>query len=335
METKAKRQGGYVLILVLALLAVGSFVALRFAERNDALRRSALGLAQYVEAQQQAASALAAARYWMATRPLHPMGHAEGQRVLREDGRWYRHPNGAWVAVQDHRGLLSVNALDREALLRLLVSEGLAPQAAQAWLDVLQDYQDTDALRRLNGAERDEYRALGLPPPRNDWLISLRELEQLPRWREEPAIARRVSRWLHTAINNQFNINTAAPVVLKARFPGMSDVQLRVVEGLRQADQLRQVRSAAAATDLPLDEDTVILVPGYTSRITVWAPGLPQALDYNLRLTPAGQDGPWTVREQQPAPRPAALDEPSRAALFPLFQPVQATAPAAANPAQR
>jgi Type II secretion system (T2SS), protein K len=330
-----RQEGGYILILVLALIAVGSFVALRFAERNDTLRRSALGLAQYVEGQQQAASALAAARYWMATRPLHPMGHADGQRVLREDGRWYRHPDGGWVAVQDHRGLLSVNALDRDAVVRLLVQEGLEPQAAQTWLDVLQDYQDTDSLHRVNGAERDEYRALGLPAPRNDWLISLRELEQLPRWRDQPAITRRVARWLHTAINNQFNLNTAAPAVLKARYPGLSDAQLRVVEGLRQADLLRDVRSAAAATDLPLDEESVILVPGYTSRITVWAPGLPQALDYNLRLTPAGLEGPWTVREQQPAPRPAALDEPSRAALFPLYQPVQVSAPTAASSAQR
>jgi hypothetical protein len=335
MRRKHGRQGGYVLILVLALIAVGSFVALRFAERNDALRRNALGLSQYVEAQQQAASVLAATRYWMATRALHPMGHAEGTRVLREDGRWYRHPNGAWMSVQDHRGLLSVNALSRETLLRLLVLEGLEAQAAQAWLDVLQDYQDVDSLRRLNGAERDEYRALGLPLPRNDWLISVRELEQLPLWRDQPAITKRVARWLHTAINNQFNINTAPQAVLKARFAGLSEAQLRRIDGLRQADLLRDARGASAATDLPLDEESDILVPGYTSRITIWAPGLPQALDYNLRLTPAGQDGPWTVREQQPAPRPAALDEPSRAALFPLFQPVQATAPAAASAAQR
>ncbi len=315
-----RRQSGYVLILVLGLLAVGSFVALRFAERNDALRRQVLGFDQMAQAQAQAAGAWASARYWMATQALQPMGHGDGTRLLREDGRWHAMADGAWVAVQDHRGLLSVNALDRPALVRLLVADGLPSGTAEAWVDVLQDYQDADALRRVNGAEASDYRNLGLPGPRNDWLLSLAELETLPLWRDDLPRTRRVSRWLHTAINNQFNPNTAPLPVLRARYPGASAEQLAALEGLRAADLLREVRAATRATGLLMDDEQTLLVPGFTSRVTVWAPGLPQALDYNLQLTPAGLDGPWLVREHQLAPRPSPLDEPTRRALprFPL-----------------
>lgn len=323
MPPRTPRQAGqraYVLLLVLALLAVGSFVALRFAERNDALRRNVLGFTEYADAQRRAGDALASAQYWMATRGLHPMGRAEGAAVLRMDGRWYETQEGAQLAVQDHRGLLSINALNRSDMARLLVGEGLDAQRAQAWLDVLQDYQDADSLHRLNGAERDTYRQLGLPPPRNDWLFTLRELEGLPLWRDEPALVARVQRLLHTAISNQFNPNTAPVSVLRARIPDLSDGQLAALEALRRADALRDGRRLGAQLGVALDEDNTLLVPGFSARITVWAPGLPQAHDYNFRVTPAGQFGPWTVLEQQPAPRPPPLHERNRAA-FPAFAP--------------
>lgn len=325
-------QSGYVLILVLGMLAVGSFVALRFAERNDALRRQVLGFDQLAQAQASAAGAWASTRYWMATQALQPMGHGDGTRLLREDGRWYALSDGAWLAVQDHRGLLSVNALHREALVRLLVDDGLSLGAAQAWVDVLQDYADPDSLRRVNGAEAEAYRELGLSGPRNDWLLSLAELEHMPLWRDDLPRTRRLARWLHTAINNQVNPNTAPPPVLRARYPGASAEQLAMLEGLRAGDLLREPRAATRATGLSMDDELTFMAPGYTSRVTVWAPGLPQALDYNLQLTPAGQDGPWLVREHQLAPRPSPLDEPTRRALprFPLDADLGSPLPASA-----
>lgn len=314
----AREQQGYVLMLVLALLALASFVALRFAERNDALRSSVLGFTEYAEAQRKASGALARTQYWLATRPLHPMGRGEAPQVLRMDGRWHVLPDGSWVAVQDHRGLLSVNALIRDDLLRLLVREGLEPQRAQAWLDVLQDYQDPDSLHRVNGAEREHYEQLSLPAPRNDWLFSLRELNLMPLWRDEPALVERLQRLMHTAINNQFNPNTAPEAVLQARLPELGDAQYASLLALRRADALEDVRRLPAQLGLRVDEDSTLLVPGFSSRITVWAPGMPMAHDYNFRVTPAGEGGPWTVLEQQPAPRPPPLDERNRAA-YPLL----------------
>ena len=153
-------------------------------------------------------------------------------------------------------------------------------------------------------------------------------------WRDDLPRTRRVGRLLHTAINNQFNPNTATPEVLRARFPLASAEQLAALEGLRQADLLREGRSATRATGLALDDESILFAPGYSQRVTIWAPGLPQALDYNLLLTPAGQDGPWLVREHKLASRPLRTDELSRRAIpiFPLdLRPPSIAAAAAAD----
>lgn len=333
----AAGQGGYVLLMVVAALAVVAFIALRFSERIDQLRRGALGFNDYAEARTKALSARTATLYWMATRPLMPAGRGDAAAMLRMDGRSYALADGTVVAVQDLRGLLSVNAVDRPALLNLLRLEGLDPQRAQAWLDVLEDYLDTDSLRRLNGAEQAEYQALGLAGPRNDWLMTLRELEQMPLWRDDTARLARLSRWLNVSIGGQFNPNTAPAEVLKALMIGASPAQLELLLSLRKADQLTSGAFASRATGLSLDREDYWFVPGWDSRITVWAPGLPRALEYNARLTPAAPTGPWILLEQHSAPRPSSSNEPIAAPPFPLplaagESPVPSSAAASQSP---
>ena len=73
MRVVRKSQNGYVLLMVLGVLAVMAFVIGRFAERNDQLRRNALDLTQYADGRVAVSSALAATLYWNATRPLTPV----------------------------------------------------------------------------------------------------------------------------------------------------------------------------------------------------------------------------------------------------------------------
>lgn len=318
MRSRAGQQG-YVLILVLGMLAVGAFVAMRLAERVDQLRLGALTFSEYAQARAQAAGAQAAALYWISTRPLQPMGHGSAaDGLLREDGRWHRLPGEGFVSVQDLRGLLSLNALNRPALTQLLVGEGVSRKQADAFMDVLEDYIDADELKRLNGAEKQDYRELGLPAPRNDWLMSVRELANMPLWRDDPIRLARLESVLHVGINNQVNPNTAPPKVLAAIFSGASPDQLKAFEGLRRSDLLLNGRTAMLATGLPMNSDEYIFVPGFDSRITAWAPGLPRAIEYNVRLTPAGPDGPWMIVEQHQAPSPKPTDEFRAAPVFPI-----------------
>jgi hypothetical protein len=304
--------------MVLSALAVISFVALRFAERMDEIRRHAVGLTEYVAGRASASSAQASTLYWMATRALMPAGRGERGAVLREDGRSYSLPDGARVSVQDQRGLLPLNSMNRPVLLNLLLQDGMEYADAQAWLDMLEDYIDTDDLKRLNGAERAEYAALGLPPPRNDWLLSVRELNQIPLWRNDPKRLARLARYFSTSTSNLFNPNTAPPEVLRAMLAGASPAQLVLVMSLRQADLLTSGSVATRSTGLALDSDAYPFAPGYQPRLTVWAPGLPRAVEYTAMLTPAAPTGPWSIIEQGQVSRPDKVHETTAVPVFPL-----------------
>ncbi|KQV47060.1 hypothetical protein ASC95_26510 [Pelomonas sp. Root1217] len=306
------------LVTVIGALAVVAFVALRFAERIDTLRRTAVDFDEYVAARANVAGARAATQYWLATRPLALGGRGNATVVVREDDRPFRFPDGAVVQVQDARGLLSLNSGDRQVLFNLLIADGLEPARAQAMIDVLDDYTDADDLRRLNGAERSEYAALGLPPPRNDWLFSLRELEALPLWRDDRERLARLSRSLSASLLYQFNPLTASPEVLRAMFPRASAAQLELLMTLRASELLNSTSAVTQLTGLALDGEHIHFAPGWESRLTLWAPGLPRALEYNIRLTPAGPSGPWVILEQHSMPRPRSPHDLSAAPLFPL-----------------
>lgn len=319
---RARRgQGGYVLLMVLAALAVMAFVVQRFAQRNDELRRHALDFQQYADGQAAVSSALAASLYWASTRPLMPAGRGDTQAQLRLDGSAVQTADGAWVSVQDVRGLLSVNGSPRAALQALLVQDGLPIQRAQAMVDVLDDYVDTDRLKRLNGAERPEYESMGLAPPRDDWAFSTRELEGMPLWRDEAARLARLQVALSADVGHLFNPATAPSAALRAMFPTVPPAQLELLMRLRQQDQLRDLRAASALTGIALSEDDFILFPGNDLRLLLWAPGLPRALEYNARLTPAGELGPWVITEQHSTTRPHLTDDAPRIPPFPLAWP--------------
>ncbi|WP_457445561.1 hypothetical protein [Roseateles sp. P5_E4] len=327
----AKGQQGYVLLMVLAALAVMTFVAQRFALRNDELRRNALDFSEYAQARAATAGALSATLYWNATRPLMPAGRGMPDGQLRHDGQRYTTTDGASVAVQDFRGLLALNGVSRSVLRNLLVQDGVSLTRAQAMIDVLDDYIDTDNLKRLNGAERAEYRALGLAGPRNDWLLSPRELEAMPLWRDDPVRLARWLRWFSGDIGHPNNPSSAPLPVLRALLPTANQAQLELLLTLRRADQLRDVRTTQRLVGLELDEDAYLFAPGNDSRIALWAPGLPRALEYNVRLMPAGELGPWVITEQHSISRLTFTDEAPPALPFPLAlgtRPQAASSPA-------
>jgi hypothetical protein len=327
-----RAQQGYVLLMVLAALTVMAYVALRFAQRNDDLRRNALDFSHYAEARASVASALSATLYWNATRPLMPAGRGDPGGQLRQDGQRYVTQSGALVALQDFRGLFSVNVGGRQVLTSLLVQDGVPIQRAQAMIDVLDDYIDTDALKRLNGAERAEYEALGLPGPRNNWMLSARELEAMPLWRDDPARLARLSPWFSNDVGHLFNPATAPVPMLKAMLPTANAAVIDQIINLRRHDQLTDGRVAQRLTGLTFDEDDYIFAPGNDSRVSLWAPGLARGLEYNVRLLPAGELGPWVITEQHSITRRNFTDEAPPALPFPLAFGERSKASGAAAP---
>ncbi len=314
----SRRQRGYVLVMVMVSLAVIAFVAAGIAQRIDSLRASTGALRDYAGARLQASGAMAVALYWLASQPRQAMGYGQGDDQVLADDRRYRLPSGAVLSVQDLRGLPSVNTFSRPVMQRLLAGQGVPAPAADRYIDVLLDYADLDSLRRLNGAEAADYQALGLPAPRNDYLRSLGELAGMPAWRDDAQQLDRLSRLLSCRRSGWLNPNTAPVDVLRALFPAASGEQLSRFVALRSS--VRTGNPTLLRRDFGLDAtgEEFLLNVGSEVQVTVWSPGLPQALQYNVLLVPAGPIGPWLVNEQRSISRPELPNDPSDVERFPL-----------------
>ncbi|MCX2865117.1 type II secretion system protein GspK [Paucibacter sp. PLA-PC-4] len=286
------------MLFVTVALTVVALVAARFALRIDGLREQAQTLQAYADARLVANSARAQALYWLSTRPI---GHASAgfvdEQPLALDGRRLRTEEGAIVRVQDERGLLSLNTLDRDGLGNVLISLGARADQLSSLMDVLEDYADSDSLRRLNGAEAQDYSALGLPPPRNDWLLSVDELGRMPIWQSEPALRSKLLPWVGVRRDKLFNPNTAPLELLKSIWPKVSLEQWGLFETLRKNSPFVDAASATAATGIPFVGDQLLFHGSNVLRLQVWASGLPQALEYNLLILPTGAAAPWLIRE--------------------------------------
>ncbi|MDP2006310.1 MAG: type II secretion system protein GspK [Rubrivivax sp.] len=323
-----RRQRGYVLVLALASMALIAFVAANFSQRIDALRASAGSMRDEARARLAAADALAVAQYWLASHAAQPMGYGDANGMVLADGRFYRLPGGAVVAFQDLRGLLSVNIVDRPMLTRLLQQQGVTPEATDRYLDVLEDYTDLDHLKRLNGAERSGYADQGLPGPRNDFLRSLSELALMPTWRDDVALVGRLRPLLSTSRGGWINPNTAPVAVLRAVFPQAAPVQIERFVADRALGQFDSPAQITRSYGLPVGNEDILMFAGREVQLTVWAPGLPQAIQYNLVLLPAGGTGPWLVTEQHLRARPQLRDDATDTQPFPLAVAVTKREPA-------
>jgi general secretion pathway protein K len=318
MPRRARSQQGYVLVLVLASMAVAALAAASFSHRVDALRDSAQTLETYAQARLAATNARAAANYWVATKGPTTMGFGGANAAVMADGRPYRMESGAVVQVQDLRGLLSVNTVVRPALARLLIDQGVATELTDRYLDVLEDYTDTDNFKRLNGAEAFDYEMLGLPPPRNDFLRSLSELALMPGWRDDAAALARVEPFLSLRRHGWLNPYTAPAEVLGALFPRATSLQIARFMAERETSQFASPSAVLRQYGLDVTQETFLPLAGRELQITVWAPGLPQATQYNLVLLPGAVSGPWLVTEQRSRPRPTLPDDATNIAPFPL-----------------
>jgi type II secretory pathway component PulK len=315
-------QQGYVLIMVLGALTLIALMAARFSQRIDELRQQTATLQAHAQQRLEMGNALAAALYMVNTRALGPGGHGPDlEPVLHSDGRVYRLPGGGEVQLQDQRGLMPLNAADRPQLARLLQALGVPQQETDTWVDVLEDYQDTDNLKRLNGAEAREYAALGLPAPRNDWLILVRELNRMPAWRDRPDVIEALERVGSAGRQPVLNPNTAPVELLAALLPSALPEQLELLDTLRRRTPFVSGEAAQRATRLPLDRDEFVFHTGPQLRITVSAASAPRALQYNVTLVPGGAQSPWLISEAHPVLRADRRDTPDRATPFPLAVP--------------
>ena len=311
------QQQGYVLVLVLATLALLAYVVSRFAERIDSQRQQTNSIKLHAEAQAKVQSIRAAALYWLGTQRANANGYGDSANLTSNwvaDGRWYKLGELGWASLQDQRGLISVNAHQLNSLGRLLEMQGLSSAKVSTMIDVLADYSDTDNLKRLNGAEASNYSAIGLAGPRNDWLLTVRELRQLPVWRDDPELYEKIEPLLSARRSALFNPNTSPMPALRALMPTAASQQLDLFATLRNSAPFVNGAAAMRATGLPLDSDDFMFHSSDEVRLSIWIPGMPKALEYNISLQPGGVQAPWQVTESHSVSRPS-VNEASKTPL--------------------
>ncbi|KAF7775484.1 general secretion pathway protein K [Pseudoalteromonas citrea] len=81
------------------------------------------------------------------------------------------------VKLQDVSGLINLNYINRTFLERFLALEIDEPKRTTQLIDAILDWKDADDLRRLNGAEKSDYKE-GIIPS-NDYMQHVKELDAI------------------------------------------------------------------------------------------------------------------------------------------------------------
>lgn len=305
------------LAATLWILAAAMIGAAFFAEQVDRSREAARRAQQHAQFLVDMETTRAEVLFRFATEKLTPYGIGlEAGHALRLDNRPYSGRGGDILRLQDNAGLMNLNLPDRLTWTSFLGQVGVPASAHDAMLDALQDYVDSDGLRRLNGAEAREYAARRMPPPRNDWIATPFEVRNIVGWRDQPALWKDGRFTQLVTASGLFGVNpNFAPLEVLASIPGVTrEAAARVIAARREAPITSQPQWEALSGSRYLD---FVFFPGTDSvRFTHQAPGAGWVIQYSVYLTPLSPAAPWRVeyyvRTAAPPPVP---DEPQPAAL--------------------
>ena len=322
--TSRNRQQGYILALNLAVLALMLMGASFVGQRVFEAVRLAKAEQQSVDISYELESARARLLLLLATTPRSTRGLGTLQTSVSLDGREYRFNDTILVSLQDMRGMVSVNgtSLDgfgRERIERLVGTWGVSDTKAVALTDALLDYRDADDLRRLNGAERNEYRALDAEGDlRNDNLLSPTELQRVLGWRETPELwgADPVAEHVSTQRGSTFNPNTAnwRALVAVAGIEASTAKSLVASRLLGETSDISGLLFGPGVGDPFGAYSFVIPFPGPTLIMTLRSVNAPWGYRMVVTHTPGENTAPWRIaaawRLALPMPKKPLQDIP-------------------------
>jgi len=341
---------GYILILnigILALLVLGaSFIGQQMETALAMARSEKLSL----EREREIADAKAQVIFLLATQPRTINGIGTGTNLVIPDGRAYRVSDQIGVRIRDVRGLLSINSivaagLSAQMLERLLSTYGLPNDTIARLSDSLMDYLDEDNLRRLNGAEEEEYRAAGKSAaPRNGKLVTPLELASVLGWDEIEAL------WSDDPITDHLSVhprpiinpNSADWRVLVAISGAAPEIVKDLLESKRRGE-VQDITSLVAPglTGDPFaggpliiktvsDELVITLFPrdgGVGLRFNVThtpeADALPWRIAYIERISSPKFNGSWSELPILPSQQDGDQETPVNRLQLPFFGSVQ------------
>ncbi len=172
---------GFVLIIVLWLIALLTIMAMGLAYSSRQSVRSMGGLVGGVQAKYLAEGGVQLVLMNLLSRD------SKGRLLGDSEVMSVELPNGSVeLIISDEGGKVDINAATSELLARLFISFGLAQEDADALADAVVDYRDEDDLVGLNGAEDEQYFVAGLPwEAKDSAFIHIEELRQvygMPPW---------------------------------------------------------------------------------------------------------------------------------------------------------
>jgi general secretion pathway protein K len=216
-----QRESGVALIVVLWMLVVMTAVALAFSQR---VRTEVMLTANYQN--QAKALSLAEAGIWRGAAMVLNRSIAENNgENINLAGSVYEldSEHGKLnVSLQSCSGLIDINRASPEIIKALLQTVASPAETQQTILDSLLDWRDEDDLKRLSGAEDDDYRAQGLSyGPRNGLMNSVSELARV---NGVTSIEYEALQSSVTVYSGQSRIDvTSAPRRVLASLPAMDD----------------------------------------------------------------------------------------------------------------
>ena len=346
-----RREGGFVLVLVLAMLVVLSLLAGSIAATTSRLLEQATQRERGMQDQLDMASTRATVLYLIGTqrltvggltvdnlvsfgedgvRPSQSPADIEGNGLLLPvgteiamDGRAYRGIGNARFAIQDENGLFAVNWNSPARLERLLAQGGVPrPVPAPALFNRLMDYQDRDDFYRLDSMEADGYRRMGMLAPTNLPVATPMELLRVPGWEEALSFLSpvEVSDTLTVEAVSVLNVNTAPARVLRT-IAGVDEARAARAIAFRKMQPFMTDTAFFEFLGLPPTlEAPVAVYPARSGTLKLWPSLGGQVRLLHWRSTPSDDRGrPW--REdyeliQSQANASDAVAYPVRSRLF-------------------
>ena len=166
------RERGIALVVVLWLVAL---LALMAVSQTAGVRTDSQIVGNLIDSANARAAAYAGVQFAIAdlAKPIPA-------RAMTSDASFYAMRFGSarlTISISDESGKVDLNAAPGPLLDALLKASGVEAEQSNALVDGILDWRDKDELRRLNGAEEENYRAAGLEyGPRNGPFQSLEEL---------------------------------------------------------------------------------------------------------------------------------------------------------------
>lgn len=332
-KPKSNQQNGFALVVVLILLVVLTLLAGTVALATQSAIDGAQAELDAFEGELDMVSTRETFLFMMSTQRQTIGGISTGPYVappaqgsdelaemtamptgdeIRLDGRAYQGIGSTHFSFQDDRGLISLNWAGTAVQNAYLASLGVAAERYVDYADTLEDYQDADDLRRLNGAERQQYERAGMFAPSNQPLTTPLELRRVMGWAKliENQEDDKILGMLTISRDMTFNINTAPAEVL-AMLPGMDEANAqRMVDARNQAPFTSTYDAVATFPLNAVPEEALNLFANQSGNLILWnrQAGTRRLLHWTLSTLPNGLP-PWRIDYEIQLPRDEDLDQ--------------------------